>query len=115
MEQVINLGKIPEKYKFSVRYLITDSTILTYIRKYFKTNDINEYNVALLTSGEHKFNYIFDDIDEIFEVSLFAYNQQKQGFIILYFESEEEYKNLLKYFTINIINGMFQIVLLMRI
>jgi hypothetical protein len=81
---------VHENFKFRIKCIINSDTggILRSIRMHFKVNDIHEYGSALLKSGEHKLG----------NFNVFVYNQEKQGYIDIYFHSEDEYKKLLKYF-----------------
>jgi len=79
---------VPEKYKFRVKCILSTGSLLCEIRQYFKMTDIHECNFALLKSGETKLN----------EFEIFVYNQEKQGYIDIYFESEQKYLGLLEFF-----------------
>ena len=87
MSHTIKHVYIPEKIDFSVR-MRNDESILSLINKYYLPSHINIIEgqpYATPRSGI----YSWDNIN------CYAYNQEKSGFMELYFESRENY-NLLK-------------------
>lgn len=78
----------PVDFNFSIRMKI-DENILNLISKYYNPNHVNLIQNVIYASPETGF-YTWDGID------CWVYNQEKQGFIVLYFKSVEESNLLIK-------------------
>jgi predicted AAA+ superfamily ATPase len=78
---------VPENYNFSVK-LKNNENILNLIQKYYNEKRIYCFQNIYYASPQTGF-YCWDGID------CWVYNQEKQGFIELYFKSLEEYNLLI--------------------
>ncbi len=78
---------IPENFKFKVKVALNSSNNLNYLHSYYKTSGIlvaDGYTSTIQDTGL----FIFDSIN------VFIINQEKQGFMYYYFESQEDYNKL---------------------
>ena len=87
---VVKHIEIPLEYKFSIKIHIHESQLLCDLNNYENISDIlsmNSHYYAIPKTGKHLFLDVID---------CFVYNQEKQGFMTLYFLSKADYETLLQ-------------------
>jgi hypothetical protein len=88
MSLSVKYVNVPKGFNRMVKINLYSDNSLLYDLCTFYYNDntfLVNGEIAMMPTGEYEFDGI----------KIFAYNQEKQGFMYLYFESDEEYKKLL--------------------